>query len=146
MQFITRVDMQLAKEPLLYLEKFAVGGADTVRGYRENLLVRDNGLIASIELRVPVGRAPLFKVSREVDDGLLQLCPFVDWGRSWNSKAPEAEEKEIASLGLGLRWDPSPTIHAQLYAAYALKNDGIDQEGHDLQDSGIHFKLSYQLL
>lgn len=143
-QLITRADLQLANGPLLYLEKFSVGGAATVRGYRENLFVRDNGLSASMELRVPVGRVPLFRVSREVDDGLLQLCPFVDWGRSWNSQAPEADTKELSSLGLGLRWDPSPALHAQLYAACALNNDGIDQERHDLQDAGIHFKLSYQ--
>jgi hemolysin activation/secretion protein len=145
-QLITRADMQLTREPLLYLERFAVGGASTVRGYRENLLVRDNGLIASMELRLPVGRMPLFGLSREVDDGLLQLCPFVDWGRSWNSEAPDAETKEIAGLGVGLRWDPCHAIHAQLYVACALNSDGIDHEEHDLQDSGIHFKLSYQAL
>ena len=144
-QLITRVDLQLAHEPLLYLEKFAVGGATKVRGYRENLLVRDNGILASVELRVPVGRVPLFGLSREVEDGAVQLAPFIDWGRSWNSETPRSEEKEVASLGVGLRWDPSPKLHAQIYFAYPLNDDGIDQATHDLQDSGIHFMVTCQV-
>lgn len=146
LQFISRVDTQLTEKPLLYLERFAVGGATTVRGYRENLFVRDNGVIASVELRLPVGRLPLYKVSREVNDGIVQLAPFVDWGRSWNSDDPVTEPETISSLGVGLRWDPSPTLHAQVYFAHALEEDNIDQEEHDLQDSGIHFNLSWQAI
>ena len=146
LQFISRADMQLAKEPLLYLERFAVGGATTVRGYRENLFVRDNGVIASMELRLPLGRVPLYQVSREVNDGIVQLAPFVDWGRSWNSGDPISKPEEISSLGLGLRWDPSPALHLQVYLAHPLNNADLDREEHDLQDSGIHFSLSWQAI
>jgi hemolysin activation/secretion protein len=40
-QYVLRNDLQLAKDPLLPLEQFTVGGASTVRGYRENQLVKD---------------------------------------------------------------------------------------------------------
>lgn len=147
-QVLAKADLQLSREPLLYMEKFAVGGESTVRGYRENLLLRDNGVTASLELRVPVGRLPLLAVSRETDDGLVQVAPFVDWGRSWDCHDPAAfmatEVKYLASLGLGLRWEPSATIHAQIYAALALNNDGFEQVEHSLQDAGIHFRLVYQ--
>ncbi len=146
LQFISRVDTQFSESPLLYLERFAVGGATTVRGYRENLLVRDNGVIASVELRQPLGRLPLYTVSREVNDGIVQLATFVDWGRSWNADDPASDPETISSLGVGLRWDPSPALHAQVYFAHALTDDGIDQEEHDLQDSGIHFHLSWQAI
>ena len=145
-QFISRADIQLAKESLLYLERFAVGGATRVRGYRENVLVRDNGVIASMELRLPLGRLPLYQVSREVNDGLVQLAPFVDWGRSWNSDDPLTKPEVVSSLGLGLRWDPSPALHLEVYLAHPLHNDGIDRQGHDLQDSGLHFNLSWRAI
>src|SRR5262249_19085782 len=53
-QLIVRTDLQLANKPLFTLEQAAVGGRFTVRGYRENTLVRDNAFIGSIEARVPV--------------------------------------------------------------------------------------------
>ena len=50
---IFRVDWQLALDPLLSMEKYAVGGANTVRGYDENLYVGDNGFVGSFETRLP---------------------------------------------------------------------------------------------
>ena len=35
-------------------EKFSLGGVNSVRGYRENELVSDNGVIGSMELRIPL--------------------------------------------------------------------------------------------
>ena len=53
MQLLFRTDAQLSNQPLLPLEQIAVGGRYTVRGYRENLLVRDQALIASVETADP---------------------------------------------------------------------------------------------
>jgi hemolysin activation/secretion protein len=53
-EILFRTDLQLANNPLLPLEQLAVGGRYTVRGYQENQLVRDNGVIAQLEARVPV--------------------------------------------------------------------------------------------
>ena len=44
---------QISADPLLSIEQFAVGGIDTVRGYRENQIVRDTGFAASVELHIP---------------------------------------------------------------------------------------------
>jgi len=143
---VSRLDMQLTGETLPYLERFAYGGADKVRGYREDFLVRDNGIIASIEARLPVGRLPLLKISREMNDGILYLAPFFDWGRSWDEDDTFNEPKSISSLGIGLRWDPSPSLHTQVYFALPLNDDGIDQKEHNLQDSGIHFNLAWQFM
>ena len=51
---ILRASTQLASDALLAMEKFVVGGHATVRGYRENQFVRDNGFAASAELRFPL--------------------------------------------------------------------------------------------
>ena len=70
-ELVFRTDLQLAADPLLSLEKIAVGGLRTVRGYRENQIVRDNGFVSSVELRIPVYRSPLGRP-------VVQLIPFVD--------------------------------------------------------------------
>lgn len=59
-EVLFRSDVQLASEALLSLEKLPVGGANSVRGYRENQLVRDNGWLSSLE---PTFRTPLVEVA-----------------------------------------------------------------------------------
>lgn len=95
-QLVLRADLQLASEWLVSMEQFAVGGSRSVRGYRENSLVRDNGWAGSIELRVPVKLPALTR-------GDLELAPFFDIGESWNhNRGPRRET--LASLGVGLRY------------------------------------------
>lgn len=50
--FVFKGNVQVSDDPLLPLERMAVGGRHTVRGYRENQLVRDNGYAASTELHI----------------------------------------------------------------------------------------------
>jgi hemolysin activation/secretion protein len=135
-QMIFRSDIQLASDPLLSLERFAVGGAYSVRGYRENLLVRDNGVVSSLEFRFPVLRDKT-GISR------TQLAAFVDYGQAWNKSGDTPEPRSISSAGLGLRWDPTAYLHAELYGAVPFRK--IENNDHDLQDEGLHFLLSYRL-
>jgi hemolysin activation/secretion protein len=143
-QLLVRADLQLAEDPVLPLEKLGVGGATTVRGYRENLLVRDNGFIGSVEFRFPVFRLPLPLISEGPQDGRVQLATFYDFGWSDNTDAPTPDPNTISSLGIGLRWDPHRQIHEELYWGIALRE--VDEQGEeDLQDSGIHFALDIRL-
>jgi hemolysin activation/secretion protein len=137
MQMIFRGDIQLSKDPLLPLEKFSMGGARTVRGYRENQLVRDNGLIASLELRIPV-------LLNTEGISQLQLAPFIDHGESWNTNSDTPDPRRISSAGIGLLWDPHPYFHIELYLAKALRKVTGESDKHDLQDSGVHFQMSYR--
>ncbi|HEY9708094.1 MAG TPA: ShlB/FhaC/HecB family hemolysin secretion/activation protein, partial [Oculatellaceae cyanobacterium] len=75
---LLRGDLQVSTSPLLRLEQFGLGGQDTLRGYRENVLLTDNGASASAELRFPILRLPK-------QNGLLQVGPFVDLGFVWNN-------------------------------------------------------------
>lgn len=135
-QVVARADVQLADDALLPLEKFAVGGATSVRGYRENELVRDNGWAASLELRVPV-------LHNEAGLSNTQVAAFFDAGRSWNRTDGSPDPRFISSAGLGLRWDPIPKLHTELYWARAFRN--VDQSSDDLQDDGVHFLLRYSV-
>ena len=53
-QILSSLALQISNTSLFPLEQFAVGGRYSVRGYRENQLVRDNAFLFSIESRFPV--------------------------------------------------------------------------------------------
>ncbi len=137
-QLLTRFDMQLTPNPLLPLEQFAIGGRYSVRGYRENTLVRDNGLAGSLELRIPVYRRNDPKLR-------VELAPFFDIGRSWDSKrAPEIDQsspKTLASIGLGARVVLGEWGFGEVYWGHRL-DDVVDAGDEDVQDDGLSFQLS----
>lgn len=135
-QVIFRTDVQLAADPLLPLERFAVGGAYSVRGYRENWLVRDNGWVSSLEFRYPLWRD-------ETGSSALQLAAFADYGNAWNKGGDTPSPRSLSSAGLGLRWDPTPRLHAEMYGAIPFRD--IKYTDYDLQDDGIYFLLTYRL-
>jgi hemolysin activation/secretion protein len=138
-QMLFRLDAQLSRDALLPMEKFVVGGRETVRGYRENQLVRDNGVVASLEFRIPLLRAA---------DGnpVFQLAPFIDYGNAWESDGPTQSPRHIASAGLGLLWDPLDRLHLEVYAAAAFRNIEHGIGSHDLQDDGIYLEIEYKAL
>lgn len=137
-QLLFRLDAQLSADELLPMEKFVVGGRETVRGYRENQLVRDNGVVASLEFRIPLLHGP---------DGnpTFQLAPFFDYGNAWEKGGSTPAPRHISAAGLGLLWDPVKQLHLELYAAAAFRNIDRGNSEHDLQDDGIYFGLEYKL-
>ncbi|MCK4743787.1 MAG: ShlB/FhaC/HecB family hemolysin secretion/activation protein [Sulfuriflexus sp.] len=141
MNIILRANAQIASESLLPVEQFSIGGARTVRGYRENQLVRDNGVVASAELRIPV-------IIGGDDTGKggfpIQLVPFVDYGRSWNDGRTTPEPSVISSVGLGLLWNPDRRWSLEAYAAQNFHEIKNESDEYDLQDVGLHFQLSYR--
>ncbi len=142
--FVGRVDAQFTPDRLLSLEKFAIGGAGTVRGYRENLLVRDNGMVLSGEMRVPVWQAAVPGLSSEPGDGQVELAPFIDFGRSWDVGAADNRPHHLSSVGLGVRWAPARHVRGSLYVAHRL-HEVPRPENSDRQDYGIHFRVSVDL-
>ncbi len=138
MQTILRMDLQLASQSLLAVEQIVVGGRYSVRGYREDTLVRDNGFISSLELRIPLIR------NRSYAD-YLEFAPFVDFGTAWNTDLPTPGPKSIGSVGPGLRWGAtfrSPFLwkpQFEFYWGIPLKK--VHTPGGNLQDDGIHLQF-----
>ena len=129
---LARVDLQVTDDALLGLEQFAMGGYTTVRGYRENTLVRDNGVIGSVELAVD-----LPKVARWLD---LEAAPFVDVGRSWSSERPTVGPDFLLSVGAGLR--AVVFERAELYAFWGQELENVTAPDDDpLQNRGFHLGL-----
>ena len=131
-QTVFRADLQLAFDDLMPMEQMAVGGANTVRGYRENQLVRDNGFITSIEVRKAIYQS-------ESAQHVVQIAGFADYGRAWMHSGP-VEPESIYSVGAGLRWQWNRTALAEFYWAEPL-TDIENPTDDSLQDDGIHLKL-----
>ena len=96
--------LQLTNRPLFPIEQFALGGIDTVRGYREYLTVTDDAALISAELHIPVGKLRLPYLAKTDDAGTMQFVPFYDYGRGWNVDRPTPYPPNISGVGAGLRW------------------------------------------
>jgi hemolysin activation/secretion protein len=136
MQVIFRADAQVANGMLPSMEQFTVGGAASVRGYRENRLIADTGFVTSLEARIPL-------YNSESGHFRLQAAPFVDYGYARNRSGSEPG-RDIVSAGIGLRGSLHDRLVFQLYYGHAFE-DFADEEP-DLQDNGFHFLLSARLL
>lgn len=131
-QLILRVSGQWTDDKLLALQQISVGGHDTVRGYLENQLVRDQGFASSAELRVPV----LFD---KAGNGIIQLASFFDLGGAWNVGGSQ-NPSTLYSLGLGVLIAPNKHVNAQLYWGYRLNHVYVPY--NNAQDLGLTFRVT----
>lgn len=135
-QLSLRGNLQITNDMLISMDRMAIGGAATVRGYRENSILRDEGLIANVEVRYPL-------IKNAPTEFNFTLIPFWDWGQGKNQGEGRTT---LASMGLGaqLKWSGA-TLDIAL-ASRTLRNDAVRATGSDLQDHGIHFQLSINVL
>ena len=132
---IARAGAQLSFDSLLPIEQFSIGGIDTVRGYRQNQRVADNGIVGSVEVRFPI--------IRDSDNiGTIQLAPFLDIGTVWNNKGQILSPSTLASIGLGLYWQLDSSFLARL--DWGIPLISISDEADTLQDNGITFSVRFQ--
>ena len=129
---VSRVNAQLTPNSLLPLERFSVGGVDTVRGYAQNQLVTDNAVVGSVELRVPL--------SANVNE--LQLIPFLDIGTGWNNQTETPNPSVLLGTGLGVQWQPIPMANLRL--AYGIPLINVPNRGGSWQENGVYFSVTMQ--
>lgn len=132
-QLVLRASGQWSGEPLLALEQMSVGGFDSVRGYLENQLVRDRGVVGSVEFRIPIA-------FNKAGAGALFLAPFFDVGGAWD-KGGSPGADTLAGTGVGLLFTPSPKVSAQLYWGHRLRSVPMPIE-ENLQTEGVTFRLT----
>jgi hemolysin activation/secretion protein len=129
---LVRLLLQRSPDRLVPLERLAVGGRYTVRGYRENQLVRDNGWAVGLEW-------PWRVWQDTAQEARFSVAPVADIGEAWNRG--EAKSR-LASAGIGLLWTQG-RLDAELYLARRLERRDNPTSG-DLQDHGIHFQLRWR--
>lgn len=134
-----RATGQISSSILYSGERLSSGGESTVRGYRENLLLTDQGAVGSIELSQPFSISGRDKTA--FDWGAFALAGFLDGARLHNSGSAPTPTKSIYSVGASLSWIPSDAILARVTYGYALKDTG-NLGRRDLQDRGIHFGVT----
>ncbi len=137
--WLLRSDIQLANQSLLAQEQFSLGGASTIRGYRQDALLGDNGMLISTELRIPV-------LTISDWDMIVQLIPFLDWGTVWNQEKIEEmslDYNTLFSTGLGLRLQIKENFTAQMDWGIPLID--IKTQGQSLQENGIHFLVQFNI-
>ena len=132
---VLRSDLQLATTNLVPLEQFSVGGLQSVRGYRQDALLTDNGFFTSTEVRWGIYQA------RSIQ-GVLSVAPFLDLGVGWNDNSDEnPEENFLLGLGLGLQWQMGDTFNARL--DYGIPLTDVEDNDNTLQEDGIYFSVNY---
>ncbi|MGL4881637.1 MAG: ShlB/FhaC/HecB family hemolysin secretion/activation protein [Waterburya sp.] len=130
-----RSDLQISNDDLVPLERFSLGGVESVRGYRQDALLGDSGLLISGEVRIP-----FYRWSQEQNS--LTAIPFVDFGTSWsNSENLNQEEDTVASLGVAVQLDLSNLLTARL--DYGIPLVEVEDSNDTLQENGVYFSLEY---
>ncbi len=134
LQFVARGSVQRSPDRLLALDGMALGGVNTVRGFRENQLVRDQGALLNLELEWPVMNQP--------DKGLrVVLVPFYDLGRGRNH-GESATTLQSLGVATRVRWK---NFSLDLTLAKRIDPPAFTQgQGASLQDEGVHLQVSWQ--
>lgn len=132
---LVRGDLQFADRPLLGLEQLGLGGQETVRGYRQDALLTDGGMLLSIE-----GRIPLVKFGAD-KKSIVHLTPFLDFGKAWNAGGKaNSESSTLFSTGLGLRLQLGSQVTARL--DWGIPLTSISGSKSTWQENGVYFSLT----
>ncbi|MES2260132.1 MAG: ShlB/FhaC/HecB family hemolysin secretion/activation protein [Pseudomonadota bacterium] len=132
-QLVLRGALQYSADSLLALDALAIGGVGSVRGYRENQLVRDRGAYVNAQFEYPLageaGGAPVWT-----------LIPFIDYGRAQNVGETGVT---LSSVGLAGRWQWRG-LNFDIAWAGRLRHPDALGGGANLQDRGMHLQLAYK--
>lgn len=131
-----RFGWQVATQPLVPAEQFAVGGVESVRGYLEAAASGDSGLLGSVEWRSPeLLAANPYNLSL---NGSLYAdaarTTLQDVGPSLSSSVT------LVGVGMGLRLRVAPRWSSALDLAWPLKTVGTTQA----YDTQVYLRLSSQ--
>jgi hemolysin activation/secretion protein len=150
--FILKGFGQATNDALSPLEQFQLGGANTVRGYREGRYLGDSGFVLSAEYRYPLAFLPeewvVPKTKTKLKD-TLELTTFADFGgvfnntnsASTNPSSGLASANSYASgVGVGLRARLTQFMSARLDLAFPLIHLAPEQA-----NARLHFGLESQL-
>jgi hemolysin activation/secretion protein len=130
--FTSRFATQLANSPLVGGDLFSLGGVSTLRGFRPDSALGDNGFLGSLEVKIPAYRGKV---------GEFYISPFFDIGYVWSDAKIGDNSTLLASTGLNLEYYFAKKFSVNLSWGYPLC--GTSQ---NLQDSGFSFRLKWDLL
>jgi hemolysin activation/secretion protein len=133
LNFISKAGLQFADRPLVSSEQLSLGGFDSIRGYRQDGVLGDNGFFGSLELRIPI---------LEGKYGRLSTSPFFDIGLPWDN-AVNSGSKLLASTGLSFQYNFNDRVSANFTWSLPLLN--VAGERKSLQEQGFLFSLKWSV-
>ncbi|MES0885322.1 ShlB/FhaC/HecB family hemolysin secretion/activation protein [Roseibium sp. SCP14] len=113
---------QATADTLPDLEKIAIGGSATVRGYTTNEISGNSGVYGSLELRSPI-------FGHDFGSGLTlgaEAYAFFDAGYVWDDTS---DDRGIQSVGAGVELAVSEYLTATIEAGHALSGAPDTQQG-----------------
>ncbi|MBP9799346.1 MAG: flagellar basal body L-ring protein FlgH [Sterolibacterium sp.] len=134
-QLSLRATMQYTRNRLSSLDRLSLGGRQSVRGFRENQLIRDQGRVVNVD-------ADYFLWRSVAEDASFSAGLYGDMASGHNQGDANAR---LSSVGVMLKANLSGW-HFDL--AYALRRQApafLLRRNDSLQDKGIHFRLSYDV-
>ncbi|MGZ8219373.1 ShlB/FhaC/HecB family hemolysin secretion/activation protein [Methylomagnum sp.] len=133
---VGRASGQIADQPLISNEQFAVGGTQSVRGYYQTQQLGDSGVNLSAELHSPKLLPADFEYVQ-----YLRALAFVDWAYLWIEDALPGNPShyQLASTGLGLRAQLLKHFTGELDWGYPFYKQGTV----DVGQQRIDFRVVY---
>ncbi|MDG2617028.1 ShlB/FhaC/HecB family hemolysin secretion/activation protein [Thermoleptolyngbya sichuanensis XZ-Cy5] len=131
---IVQADVQLSGDRLPASQQLAIGGGQSLRGYRQNALLGDSGFRVSVEDRITLGR-------NEAGESVFQVAPFVDAGTVWVNGDGD-DSPFLVGAGVGLLWEALPRLNLRL--DFAIPITKFDGAGENAQDRGFYFSVDYR--
>ena len=132
-----RINSQLTDDSLQSFERIPLGGYQSVRGYRQNQLLKDNGWDAMLDYQIPV-------LEQLQDRGYtLTLIPHIGFARGWDSERFSNIDRaaSLSSAGVSLTIASDSNWSARLDWAHRFESKR--KQGDELQDDGIYLSLNY---
>ncbi|MCC0177380.1 ShlB/FhaC/HecB family hemolysin secretion/activation protein [Waterburya agarophytonicola K14] len=126
--------IQFADRPLFSNEQFIAGGVQSVRGYSRDIIRGDNGFSFSAELGNTVVQVPKW-------DLRVEVIPFFDFARIWNSDDFPIQTNTLASVGIATQISIDDHFNFSVGIGIPLIDDKLPEK-KSLQDNGIYFSLS----
>jgi hemolysin activation/secretion protein len=138
--FLGRAEIQLADRRLAALEQFSLGGATTIRGYREDTFVTDNAALISAELRIRAWTG---------EEGEIHVIPFIGLGTAWNNGKSDELNPDftgtLASVGLGLQYQSGDRFNARLDWGLPLISVDTNTNSRTWQENGVYLSITYRI-
>ena len=125
---------QQATSHLTSLDRFGMGGAMTVRGYRENHFLLDKGSIIHLETEIPVIQ------NNGPSEVSFKVAPFFNVGSGRNLGEPKVT---LSSTGMTFKSEWKGFVANLALAKRLIAPSSTQNLSGTLQDKGIHFQLMY---
>ncbi|MCU0917235.1 MAG: hypothetical protein MUC88_22120 [Planctomycetes bacterium] len=136
-QVSTRFRGILPDQRLVPAKMTTFGGLYTVRGYPEDLIVADGGILASLEYRFNLSR--FFGIDAQAQRRTeVSLAGFTDYARPRieDPVVGEFDTQKMWSVGLGTILEVKPNLLAALYYGWVLEEVKSPSDGSVLTDEG----------